>query len=381
MDNFKRFAVCIISLIVVASCICINARAVSQEALIPQITSTSQSAKYANAHMADVPNIAAKACVLMDADTGRVLFEKNSDQRLQMASTTKIMTTLLTIESGNLDEYFKVDADAVRVEGSSMGLKTDSIVSKRMLLYGMMLPSGNDAANAAAVSVAGNMADFVELMNKKADQLGLENTHFVTPSGLDDYTNDHYSTAKDMANLTRAALKNDVFKEVCQTRSIKLTSESGEDYWLSNTNRLLSSCEGVIGVKTGFTDKAGRCLVSACCRDGMTLICVTLCDPNDWYDHTNLYDYGFGLFQSYTVPGITVKVPCVGGADEFAQARSEDCVISIMPGEENELEKTVVMPRFIYLPMDDGTPIGRVIYKLHGEIVVNNELLLENIKD
>lgn len=375
MDNFKRFAVGIISLIVVASCICINSRAASQEAV--SLNCTVQ----ASASVPDLPNIAAKACVLMDADTGRILYEKNSDQRLQMASTTKIMTTLLTIESGGLDESFKVDADAVRVEGSSMGLKTDSVVTKRMLLYGMMLPSGNDAANAAAVSVAGSTADFVDLMNKKAEQLGLQNTHFVTPSGLDDYTNDHYSTAKDMANLTRAALCNEIFKEVCKTRSIKLDSQSGEEFWLSNTNRLLSSCEGVIGVKTGFTDKAGRCLVSACSRNGMTLICVTLCDPNDWYDHNNLYNYGFGLFQNYTVPGVTVKIPCVGGVDEFTQAKSEDCVISIIPGEENELERVVIMPRFIYLPMEDGTPIGRVIYKLHGEIVVNSELLLENIKD
>lgn len=376
MDNFRRITVCIVSLLLVASCICINARAQAVAQVVANQDGSTQ-----NLIKSEPPIIAAKSAIVMDANTGRILFEKNCEQKLQMASTTKIMTTLLTIESGGLDEFFTVDPVAIRVEGSSMGLKENAVVTKRMLLYGMMLPSGNDAANAAAVSVAGSADAFVELMNDKAKSLGLENTNFVTPSGLDDFTNDHYSTAKDMATLTRAALMNPDFKEVCKTRSIKLTAQSGEDYWLSNTNRLLSSCEGVVGVKTGFTDKAGRCLVSACERNGMTLICVTLSDPNDWYDHTNLYDYGFGLFQNFTIPGITVKVPCVGGVDEFASAKSEDTVVSIMSGEEAELEKTVVLPKFIYLPMEDKTPVGRVIYRLHGEIIANQELLFEPVKE
>lgn len=241
------------------------------------------------------PQIAARAAVVVEYETGKVLYEKNADLQLPMASTTKIMTTLLTLESDNIDDWFTVDSEAIKVEGSSMGLSEGEVITKRILAYGMMLPSGNDAANAAAVAVSGSIEGFVRLMNEKAENFGLTNTHFVTPSGLDDYTDEHYSTALDMANLTRLALSNETFREICGTKSICLEFGDGESFWLSNSNKLLSSCEGVIGVKTGFTDKAGRCLASACERDGVTLICVTLSDPNDWYDHTNLYDYCFSL--------------------------------------------------------------------------------------
>lgn len=288
MDKYtiKRVAVCMICLVVMASCICIKAR---------NSSSDSGTASVLSASVRSEPQIAARAAVVVEYETGKVLYEKNADLELPMASTTKIMTTLLTLESGDIDEWFTVDSEAIKVEGSSMGLSEGKIVTRRILAYGMMLPSGNDAANAAAVAVAGSIEDFVELMNEKAENFGLTNTHFATPSGLDDYTDEHYSTALDMANLTRLALSNEIFREICGTKSICLQFGDGESFWLSNSNKLLSSCDGVIGVKTGFTDKAGRCLVSACERDGVTLICVTLSDPNDWYDHTNLYDYCFQM--------------------------------------------------------------------------------------
>ena len=159
-------------------------------------------------------NISAKAAILMDARTGKILYEKNSGQIMQMASTTKIMTTLLSIESGNLDESFVVDSNAIKVEGSSMGLVEGDVVTKRALCYGMMLPSGNDAANATAVKIAGSIENFAVLMNNRAKEIGMNNTSFVTPSGLDDYTDYHYSTAYDMALLTKEALKNPIFKEI-----------------------------------------------------------------------------------------------------------------------------------------------------------------------
>lgn len=280
-----------ICLVVMASCICIKARNASSEAGSQSVLSASVSSE---------PQIAARAAVVIEYETGQVIFEKNCEMKLPMASTTKIMTTLLTLESGNIDDWFTVDSEAIKVEGSSMGLSEGKIVTKRILAYGMMLPSGNDAANAAAVAVAGSIDGFVELMNEKAENFGLDSTHFVTPSGLDDYTDEHYSTALDMANLTRLALSNETFREICKTSSICLQFGDGESFWLSNSNKLLSSCDGVIGVKTGFTDKAGRCLVSACERNGMTLICVTLSDPNDWYDHANLYDYCFSLVGAVT---------------------------------------------------------------------------------
>ncbi len=280
-----------ICLAVMASCICIRARNASSEA---------GSASVLSASVLNEPQIAARAAVVVEYETGQVIYEKNSDMKLPMASTTKIMTTLLTLESGDIDEWFTVDSEAIKVEGSSMGLTEGKVVTKRILCYGMMLPSGNDAANASAVAVAGSIEAFVDLMNKKAENFGLLDTHFVTPSGLDDYTDEHYSTALDMANLTRLALSDETFREICGTGSICLESGNGESFWLSNSNKLLSSCDGVIGVKTGFTDKAGRCLVSACERDGVTLICVTLSDPNDWYDHTNLYDYCFSMVGAVT---------------------------------------------------------------------------------
>ncbi|MCC8130929.1 MAG: D-alanyl-D-alanine carboxypeptidase [Oscillospiraceae bacterium] len=288
MDRYtiKRVAVCMICLVVMASCICIRARSASSETSSSPVLSTSVMTE---------PQIAARAAVVVEYETGKVLYEKNADLQLPMASTTKIMTTLLTLESDNIDDWFTVDSEAIKVEGSSMGLSEGEVITKRILAYGMMLPSGNDAANAAAVAVSGSIEGFVRLMNEKAENFGLTNTHFVTPSGLDDYTDEHYSTALDMANLTRLALSNETFREICGTKSICLEFGDGESFWLSNSNKLLSSCEGVIGVKTGFTDKAGRCLASACERDGVTLICVTLSDPNDWYDHTNLYDYCFSL--------------------------------------------------------------------------------------
>lgn len=353
MDNTKRYITCLLCLLWAASCICIRARAIE-------------------------PEPTAKAAVLIEAETGKIIYEKNAQTPLQMASTTKIMTTLLTLEAGDLDDVFEADSEAIRVEGSSMGLKEGALVTRRMLAYGMMLPSGNDAANAAAVSVGGNIEAFVKMMNERAAEIGLESTHFVTPSGLDDDTFDHYSTALDMAMLTREAMKNDDFRQVCSTRSIKLQYGDGSDCWLSNSNRLLSSCEGVIGVKTGFTDKAGRCLVSACERDGVTLICVTLNDPNDWYDHNRLYDYGFDQVTTRRLEGVSLKLPVVGGECDAVPVGSDDVIVSLLPGEAGRVERKITILRFGYLPMEDGTVVGRVTYYLDGQIIAAENIIMSS---
>ena len=207
---------------------------------------------------AEEPEISAKAAVLISADTGEIIYEHNSSKKLPMASTTKIMTTLLCLESGGLYEEFVVDSEAIRVEGSSMGLREGDIVTKYALCCGMLLPSGNDAANAAAVRIAGNIEDFAVMMNDRAREMGLSRTFFVTPSGLEG--EGHGSSAYDMAILAREALKNEMFREICSQTSIQL--EFGNPpykRWLKNTNKLLTMCDGVYGVKTGFTDEAGRC--------------------------------------------------------------------------------------------------------------------------
>ncbi|NLT10061.1 MAG: D-alanyl-D-alanine carboxypeptidase, partial [Ruminococcus sp.] len=204
---------------------------------------------------AEQPQVSARAAVLISADTGEIVWEHNSGQKLPMASTTKIMTTLLCIESGGMDEQFVVDSDAIKVEGSSMGLQEGDIVTKYALCCGMLLPSGNDAANAAAVRIAGSIEDFSELMNERARKLGLSKTFFVTPSGLEG--EGHGSSAYDMAILAREALRNDIFRSICSKSRIQL-EYGAPPYkrWLKNTNKLLEMYDGTYGVKTGFTDEA-----------------------------------------------------------------------------------------------------------------------------
>ena len=320
----------------------------------------------------------AKAVILIDADSGRVLYEHNANTKLPMASTTKIMSTLLAIENGNLDEQFKVDDNAIKVEGSSMGLQSGDLVTMRDLCFGMMLPSGNDAANTTAVRIAGSVEKFVSMMNKRAGELGLKSTHFVTPSGLDDYTDDHYSTASDMAKLTAYALKNSIFAEICSTRSAKLKfGNPPYTRWLANTNKLMASCEGVIGVKTGFTDKARRCLVSACRRNGTTLICVTLNDRNDWADHSNLYDFGFSQYKSITLsPEInSFKAPLVGADDDTVSASCTDEIkISVYKDDEDKITQKVVLNKINYAPISEGENLGYVKYYLNNKFLGQTEI-------
>lgn len=325
--------------------------------------------------------ISADSAVVIEAETGRVVYEKNAYQQRPMASTTKIMTTMLALEQPDLDEYFTVDSEAVKVEGSSMGLTEGDRVTLRTLCYGMMLPSGNDAANCTAVRVAGSIPAFVEMMNRRAEELGLKDTHFVTPSGLDDYTDEHYSTAYDMAVLTAQALKDPEFVEICSSKTAKLCyGDPPYDRWLSNNNKLLKYCDGVFGVKTGFTDKARRCLVTACKRNGVTLICVTLNAPSDWNDHAALYDYAFQKVKSYVLPMETQQfnVNVVGGEKDFVAVRPEETpTASLFDGElERIVAKTTVAP-FYYAPIICGEKLGRVDFYLDGELIRSADLLAQ----
>ena len=270
-----------------------------------------------------MPEVSAKACVLIEEKTGQILFEKNSDEKLPMASTTKIMTTLLCLESGGLDDEFVVDSQAIKVEGSSMGLVEGDVVTKRALCYGMLLPSGNDAANATAVKIGGSIEKFAELMNRRAEEIGMTRTCFVTPSGLEG--EGHGSSAYDMALLAREALRNPEFSEICSQKKAKVMfGNPPYERWLVNTNKLLEMYNGVKGVKTGFTDEAGRCLVSACERDGISMICVTLNDRNDWQDHMDMYDYGFSLLEPYELSCDEIfPVQVAGGTEETLPVRAE----------------------------------------------------------
>ena len=235
------------------------------------------------------PKTSAKCSILMDADTGTVLFAENENKRALIASTTKIMTAVVALEHCDPDREFVIPAEATGIEGSSMYLQAGECLTIRDLLYGLLLQSGNDAAVALALACSDSVEEFVALMNVQAQKLGMENSHFENPNGLDGET--HYSSALDLAKLTQYALKNEEFAKIVATRNKQVGSR-----YLRNHNRLLWAVEGCIGVKTGFTKAAGRTLVTAATRNGRTLIAVTLCDGNDWQDHATLYDYGFSQY-------------------------------------------------------------------------------------
>lgn len=319
----------------------------------------------------------AKAAVVIDTRTGAVLYEKNSRERLPMASTTKIMSALIALESGGLDEEFTADGEAIKVEGSSMGLQEGDRVTMRALVCGMLLPSGNDAANAAAVRVAGSVGSFVDMMNARAAAMGLTDTHFVTPSGLDDYTDEHYSTALDMARLAAVCMENKDFAEICSQKYIRVRFGAPPyDRTLTNTNKLLGTVEGVCGIKTGFTDKAGRCLISACERNGARLICVTLNDRSDWDDHAALYDSCFAKMRSYRLPesGREYRVLTAGGARRKVMAAAAPLVMALPEDAAEKLTARVCISRFIPAPVTSGEKLGEVKYYYDGRLIARTSI-------
>ena len=236
--------------------------------------------------VAEALEVSATAAVLMDADMGQVLDEKNGDRQMRIASTTKIRTALVVLEHAAPDDVITVTPDHM-AEGSSMYLRAGETVRVEELLYGLLLCSGNDAA-LALTECAGGLTPFVAMMNEKAAALGMAHTSFANPNGLD--ADGHYSTARDMAVLAAAAVENPTFRRICSSRSVTIGQRTME-----NHNRLLRQVEGCVGLKTGYTRAAGRTLVSCTERDGCRLVAVTLQDGNDWADHAALYDYGFRL--------------------------------------------------------------------------------------
>lgn len=297
------------------------------------------------------PSESAKSAILIDADTGRILYAKNSDSRCLIASTTKIMTAIVVLEHCALDESYEIPPEATGVEGSSIYLKAGERLTIRELLYGMMLQSGNDAAVALALACSESVPEFVDLMNLKAQQLGLHQTHFENPHGLDGEA--HYSTAADLARMTRYALKDPDFAEIVSTKSIRIGSRS-----FTNHNKLLWSVDGVIGVKTGYTKAAGRILVSAAERNGRRLIAVTISDGNDWQDHKTLYDYGFAQYPERTLiaAGEDVGwVDCIDGSRALLTA-GED--VSYPAYENENVRVTVRYPKLCFTPGEAGTLAG-----------------------
>ncbi len=299
----------------------------------------------------------ALGAVVTEGTSGHILYEKNGDMQLPQASTTKIMTALLVLERCDLQKTVTVSPEAAAVEGSQLGLQAGEKISVEDLLYILMLKSGNDAAHALAEAAGGTVENFVAMMNEKAEELGLNNTRFQNPHGLP--AEEHYTTAKELAALTAVALENPQFRKIVSTKKAKLTYKNAV---LANSNKLLGTCDGVFGVKTGFTKKAGRCLVTAAEREGVTLICVTLNDGNDWADHAALYDACFPRVRRVElVPprGFSVSVPVLGAPP--AQTLNSLPLYGVeVDGEilPYSLEKAII-PR-IFAPVEQHRTLGHL---------------------
>ena len=325
--------------------------------------------------------ISAESAAVLLAGTGASLYEKDAHTPRPMASTTKIMTALLTLEAaedlGN--PLVEITPEMAAVEGSSMGLEAGDLVSLQGLAQGMLLASGNDAANAAALYLDGSLEGFARRMNRRAAQIGMEDTWFVTPSGLDgadEEGREHVSTAWDMALLAREAINHPGFLSLCsQKEAIVPVEGSGRQLFLHNHNRLLGEYEGCVGVKTGFTKKAGRCLVSAAQRGTALVIAVTLHAPDDWSDHAQLLDYGFSQVRAVALEGgqIQVELPVVGsGVERIAAQGGEGGDLSL--GPQDVLETRVFAPRFLYAPLRPGDKMGEVRWYCRGECVARADL-------
>lgn len=324
----------------------------------------------------DCLSVSADSAILVCGDTGKVLYAKNEREKRPMASTTKIMTALLALEYADSDNKdITITDEMVRTEGSSMGLLPGYIISIDNIVKGMMMCSGNDAANTLAYAISGSKDDFSKLMNERANQLGMYDTHFVTPSGLDD--KDHYSTAYDMAILGTYAMDNGKFADIVSQKSAKVKFVNpNETRTYKNHNRLITLYDGCIGIKTGFTKKAGRCLVSCAQRDGAKLIAVTLRAPNDWDDHQKMYNYGFSKVKSVELDDELTRfsVDVVGALDEQITVVGSKTSATVLNEKAERIERSVELPSFVYAPITQGQIIGRIVYSVDGEIVAVNNL-------
>ncbi len=308
-------------------------------------------------------SVSASSAVLIEAESGRVLYAKDADKRRPMASTTKIMTALVALENHDLDAPIKIPKEAVGIEGSSLYLVEGEELTLRELLYALMLRSANDAAAAIAIAVGGSVSGFAELMNEKAEEMGLTDTHFDNPHGLD--SEEHYTTARELALITAEALKNEVFREIVSTYKKSLPLGGVPDRRLVvNHNRLLRTYDGCIGVKTGFTKKDGRCLVSAAERDGITLIAVTLNAPNDWNDHKKMLDSGFSAVKRVKISsdGIEGYLPTVGAKTDMIMYGAVGDTSALLPNDAGELRVVIELPRFVFAPVKKGDVIGRAVF-------------------
>jgi len=320
------------------------------------------------------PTVNAMAAVVMEAVSGRVIYAKNATQKRAIASTTKIMTAIVALEEGNLDDEVKISKRAASIGGSVVGLREGQTYTLRELLYGMMLASGNDAAIAVAEHIGGSVEAFAKMMNAKARAIGATDSNFVTPHGLD--ADNQYSTAYDLAIITRYAIRNPVFMKIVSTTSYYIP-----EHGLYNTNELLATCPGVDGVKTGYTSKAGRCLVTSAFRNGMRLISVVLGSPTRTARANAtraLLDYAYRNYRMANLVkagDVYKKVPVYRGImDSMELITAQTLTVPLTDQEEELLEVREHIPDILKAPVYAGSDVGVVEFVVNGEVIAQSNL-------
>jgi D-alanyl-D-alanine carboxypeptidase (penicillin-binding protein 5/6) len=336
------------------------------------------------------PEINARSAIVMDFESGRVLYEKNAYTKRPMASTTKVMTAIVALENGNLDDMVTVSKKASSIRGSTMNLYTGEVLTLRELMYGLLLCSGNDASIAIAEHISGSVDGFLELMNSKALEIGALNTHFTTTHGLDQ--DGHYSTAYDMALITRYALRNPVFNEIVKTSSIQIGSRH-----MYNTNEMLVSYYGADGVKTGYTGKAGRCLITSATRDNRRFISVVLfCDSRNQraLSSKKILDYAFSHYYPHTLINgeYICYLPVYKGDHKQVPVYVEKTITMPITDQEKErLYRKTSLPDILYAPVQQKEAVGTVSIYLDDKILcesviragkmIKQKTILHNILD
>ncbi len=314
-------------------------------------------------------SISAKAAVLYEPETGIFLYCKNESQRLPMASTTKIMTALVAVENSSLDEKVEIDGRAVGTEGSSAYYTSGEIVTMEELLYALLLQSANDSAVAIACHISGSVEAFADLMNEKALAMGLSDTHFDNPHGLD--SEDHYTTARELALIASSALDNDIIKTIASTYKYSSRNEKSKRTYV-NHNKLLKKYNGAIGLKTGFTKKCGRCLVGAAERDGLRFITVTLNAGDDWNDHTKMFDLGYSTLEKiYLAKAYEYRydIPVLDGTKSNIALTNRDELSLIVSKSAHSINEFPKLHKFVSAPIAKNDILGEILFTLDGEKV------------
>lgn len=325
------------------------------------------------------PRVQASAAILIETESGRVLFGKSQHEKRAMASTTKTMTAIVALENGNLEDIVKVSPYATSIRGSSAYISSGQEYKLEDLLYGMMLVSGNDAATAIAEHISGSVKEFAKLMTQKAFEIGLTDTCYKNPHGLD--APGHYTTAYDLAMIARFGYKNPKFEKIITSKQWVMP-KGDRDYTINNINRLLYEYDGANGVKTGYTGKAGRCLIASAKRDGMHLISVLLNSSNRWHESKQLLDYGFKNFKKVKIAqkGTSLKEIDVKGGrlDSVSLTVKEDIIIPLRADENERIKVCISYPEYLFAPVKEQQPVGKIKVLLDDIQIFETDLVPSN---